>query len=198
MQNFASATANPSWRYSLRLPGAAMVGHAFLSPLSHLDPAHILDALPASVLVLDHELCLVYANAEAQTLLGLSFNRVRGRPLAELLRDPQSVVGALHAALEQQSAVSWTNVGLKATPVPGSATAEAIHLQANPFEDDMTGVHLIVKLSRAGRAPVRRAPRSRLRGSARVAPAAIAALPADVLHTTDLNNHDTDPLDPAT
>lgn len=174
-----------------------MVGHAFHSPLSHLDPAHILNALPASVLVLDHELCLVFANAEAQTLLGLSFNRVRGRPLAELLRDPQPVMTSLRGALEQQAAVSWTNVGLKSTPVPGSATADAVHMQANPFEDDMTGVHLIVKLSRAGREPVRRT-RSRLQRATVAAVSAVAAMTGDVLHKADLNNHETEMPDSTT
>lgn len=166
-----------------------MVGHAFHTPLSHLDPAHILDALPASVLVLDHELCLVFANAEAQTLLGMSFNRVRGRPLAELLREPQAVMSALRGALEQQSAVSCASVALKSAPIPGSATADAVHLQANPFEDDMTGVHLIVKLSRAGREPARRA-RPRLRRKTQVAATAASAMP--------LNTIDTESLDPTT
>ncbi len=135
------------------------------SPLAHIDPAHLLDALPTSVLVLDGELCLVYANAEAQALLGISFNRVRGRPLAELLSEPAGLVPNLHAALEERRAVSACDVMLKATPMQGSATAESVHLQANAFDDDMTGSHLVVRLIRAGRSPVPQRARSRRRAT---------------------------------
>ena len=40
------------------------------SPLSHFDPADLLDVLSTGVVVLDGHLCVVYANVGAQDLLG--------------------------------------------------------------------------------------------------------------------------------
>ena len=45
------------------------------SPLSHFDPADLLDVLSTGVIVLDSQLCVVYANVGAQDLLAVGLNR---------------------------------------------------------------------------------------------------------------------------
>ena len=55
------------------------------SPLAHYDPADLLDALATGIVVLDAQLCVVYANVAAQTLLAMSFKSARGRPFDELV-----------------------------------------------------------------------------------------------------------------
>jgi nitrogen-specific signal transduction histidine kinase len=135
-------------------------------------------------------LCLVYANAEAQALLGISFNRVRGRPVAELLREPTAITSRLRSAIENRTAMSASDVMLKAAPLQGSATAESVHLQANAFEDDMTGSHLVVRMIRAGRAPMPARARTRRRGAA-LASAALCATPLSPVEAAEA-------MDPAT
>jgi len=52
------------------------------SPLSHFDPAELLDVLSTGVVMLDGHLCVVYANVGAQDLLAVGLNSARGRPIA--------------------------------------------------------------------------------------------------------------------
>ncbi|HEY6453081.1 MAG TPA: PAS domain-containing protein, partial [Steroidobacteraceae bacterium] len=54
------------------------------SPLSHFDPADLLDALATGLVVLDSQLCIVYANVGAQDMLAMGLNQARGRPIGEL------------------------------------------------------------------------------------------------------------------
>ena len=61
------------------------------SPLSHFDPADLLDVLSTGVVVLDAQLCVVYANVGAQDLLAVGLNKARGRPITELFADPQAL-----------------------------------------------------------------------------------------------------------
>ena len=57
------------------------------SPLSHFDPADLLDVLSTGVVVLDAHLCVVYANVGAQDLLAVGLNKARGRPITELFAE---------------------------------------------------------------------------------------------------------------
>ena len=45
------------------------------SALSHFDPADLLDALSTGIIVLDAQLCAIYANVAAQDLLAFSLNQ---------------------------------------------------------------------------------------------------------------------------
>ena len=58
------------------------VERASPSALSHFDPADLLDALSTGIIMLDAQLCPVYANVAAQDLLAFSLNMARGRPFA--------------------------------------------------------------------------------------------------------------------
>jgi two-component system nitrogen regulation sensor histidine kinase GlnL len=51
------------------------------------DSGRILDSLSTSVLIVDRSRSLLYLNASAESLFGVSRNQVRGRPLAELVED---------------------------------------------------------------------------------------------------------------
>lgn len=66
-----------------------MSPHAFqeLEPsvLADFDTGRVLDELSFGIIVLDRQLCAIYANTIAQSLLGLHLPSMRGRPLAEFL-----------------------------------------------------------------------------------------------------------------
>jgi nitrogen-specific signal transduction histidine kinase len=65
------------------------------SPLSHFDPADLLDILSTGVVVLDGHLCVVYANVGAQDLLAVGLNKARGRPITGLFAEPLALDGIL-------------------------------------------------------------------------------------------------------
>ena len=67
--------------------------HALPSALSHFDPAELLDALSTGIVMLDAQLCAVYANVAAQDLLAFSLNQARGRPFGDFLHDCQRPAG---------------------------------------------------------------------------------------------------------
>ena len=71
------------------------------SPLSHFDPADLLDGLSTGVIVLDAHLCVVYANVGAQDLLAVGLNQARGRPLTQLFDDSQALDLLLRRSLER-------------------------------------------------------------------------------------------------
>ena len=81
--------------------GAAVaLEHGSPSALAHFDPADLLDALATGILMLDAQLCPVYANVAAQDLLAFSLKMARGRPFTELLHEPEG----LGAILRRQRA----------------------------------------------------------------------------------------------
>ncbi len=51
-----------------------------------LDPTDLLDALSTGIIMLDAQLCAIYANVAAQDLLAFSLNKARGRHLAIFCR----------------------------------------------------------------------------------------------------------------
>ena len=68
------------------------VERASASALSHFDPADLLDALSTGIVMLDAQLCPVYANVAAQDLLAFSLNMARGRPFADFLHDAKGLM----------------------------------------------------------------------------------------------------------
>ncbi len=59
--------------------------HSLPSPLSHFDSADLLNALSTGIILLDAQLCPIYANVAAQDLLAISLNQSRGRPFGDHL-----------------------------------------------------------------------------------------------------------------
>src|SRR5215813_10609686 len=100
-------------------PGAAVAfEHASPSALAHFDPADLLDALATGIVMLDTQLCAVYANVAAQDLLAFSLKMARGRPFIELLHDAEGLRGLLKRALETGEALADREVALRPAGAP--------------------------------------------------------------------------------
>ena len=54
--------------------------------LSHFQPGDLLDALSIGAVVLDAQLCVIYANSAAQDALAFRVNQARGRPFGDFFR----------------------------------------------------------------------------------------------------------------
>ena len=76
------------------------------SALSHFDPTELFDALSTGIIVLDAQLCPIYANVAAQNLLAFSLNQARGRPFGDFLHDTNGLLGILRRSLETGQGIS--------------------------------------------------------------------------------------------
>ena len=117
----------------------------FPSPLAHYDPADLIDALATGILVLDAQLCVVYANVAAQTLLAMSFKRARGRPFADLLADKNGLVATLKRARDQGDTFSERELAVQ--PSGPQREPRMLDVTVTPLEGQMTGTHLLLELS---------------------------------------------------
>ena len=88
--------------------GAArwLLNSACLRALSHFDPTDLFDALATGIIVLDAQLCPIYANVAAQDLLAFSLNQARGRPFGDFLHDTNGLVSTLRRALDTGQGIS--------------------------------------------------------------------------------------------
>jgi len=115
--------------------------YAIPSALAHFDPADLLDALATGILMLDAQLCPVYANVAAQDLLAFSLKMARGRPFIELLHEPEG----LGAILRRSLATGETIADRELTVRPAGSPREmrTLDVTLTPF-DGVTGRHLLL------------------------------------------------------
>jgi two-component system, NtrC family, nitrogen regulation sensor histidine kinase GlnL len=116
-----------------------------LSPLSHFDPADLLDALSTGIVMLDAQLCAIYANVAAQDLLAFSLNQARGRPFGDFLHDSSALTSHLRRALETGEGIADRELSLR--PVGASSTTRTLDLTITPLEGQITGTHLLLELA---------------------------------------------------
>lgn len=91
--------------------------------LADFDTGRVLDELSFGIMVLDRQLCAIYANVIAQKLLGLHLPSMRGRPLADFL-DLESL-GLRITPLSSQTAAGYFLVELSVAPSREAQAPEA-------------------------------------------------------------------------
>ena len=117
------------------------------SPLAHFDSSEMLDALSTGLLVLDAQLCVVYANVGAQDLLGLSLRQSRGHPVSELFADVQSLVELLRRSLQHGEICAGHEVALvPVATLHSTRTPVIVDITVTPLEGQITGTHLLLEL----------------------------------------------------
>jgi nitrogen-specific signal transduction histidine kinase len=120
------------------------------SVLADFDTGYVLDELSFGIVVLDEQLCTIYANAIAQNLLAVDAPGIRGRPLPQLLPRPGRFVCALRRALRTGAAVDYTlRLGFARWP----ENADSINVRIAPLRNRMSGAYVLVEMS--GRSWVR-------------------------------------------
>jgi nitrogen-specific signal transduction histidine kinase len=116
------------------------------SVLADFDAGDLLDALSLGVIVLDAQLCAVYANVTAEGVLALELEKVRGQPLPLFLPQPQRFIDAVGQALERKESVDC-DLARCAGRAPD--VVAPIFLRVAPLRDQMTGEHLLVEVRHA-------------------------------------------------
>jgi two-component system nitrogen regulation sensor histidine kinase GlnL len=119
------------------------------SPLSHFDPAELLDVLSTGIVMLDSHLCVVYANVGAQDLLAVGLNKARGRPIGELFSEAQVLDSILRRSLERTETCSGHEVVLTPTAAAGRREPVVVDVTVTPLEGQVTGRHLLLELADA-------------------------------------------------
>jgi two-component system, NtrC family, nitrogen regulation sensor histidine kinase GlnL len=111
-----------------------------------VDAARILDGLSTSVLIVDHAPSILFLNVAAETLLGVSRNQARGRPLAEFLSDASVLNGLVERALETWRPFSRRELALR--PVYGDSEI-IVDCTVAPYEDARAPHSALVEISDA-------------------------------------------------
>ena len=129
---------------------AGMSAHPqHFSPLSHLDSADLLDALSTGILVLDAQLCVIYANVGAQDLLATGLQMTRGRPLPTLFADGDVLRGLLDRSLARGETCAGHEVRLLPIGMPADSEPAIVDLIVTPLGGSITGTHLLVECADA-------------------------------------------------
>src|SRR5579863_3715088 len=114
------------------------------SALAHFDPADLLDALATGIIMLDAQLCPVYANVAAQDLMAFSLKAARGRPFAEFLHDPNGLNRILKRALESGEGIADRELAVRPAGAPRELRTLDVTITPLP---GMTGTHLLLELA---------------------------------------------------
>ena len=114
------------------------------SALAHFDPADLLDALSTGLVMLDAQLCPVYANVAAQDLLAFSLKKARGRPFTDLLYEPEGLGRILKRALASGEGIADRELAVR--PAAAPREVRTLDVTLTPLEG-LTGPHLLVELA---------------------------------------------------
>jgi two-component system nitrogen regulation sensor histidine kinase GlnL len=115
------------------------------SALSHFDPTELFDALSTGIIVLDAQLCPIYANVAAQNLLAFSLNQARGRPFGDFLHDANGLITILRRALDTSQGISDRELTVR--PIGSPREARVLDVTVTPLEGQVTGTHLLLELT---------------------------------------------------
>ena len=119
--------------------------HSLPSALSHFDPADLLDALSTGIVMLDAQLCAIYANVAAQDLLAFSLNKARGRPFSDFLHDTNGFTGILRRALDTGEGIADRELTVR--PLGALREPRTLDVTITPLEGQITGTHLLLELA---------------------------------------------------
>lgn len=115
------------------------------SALDHFDPTDLFDALSTGIILLDAQLCPIYANVAAQDLLAFSLNKARGRPFGDFLHDPNGLLGNLRRALETGQGIADREITVR--PIGSTREPRVLDITITPLEGQITGTHLLLELT---------------------------------------------------
>ncbi|MEJ0099894.1 MAG: nitrogen regulation protein NR(II) [Pseudomonadota bacterium] len=127
----------------------AMRDHSWFSPLSQFEPTELFDSLSTGIVVLDAQLCPIYANVSAQDFMAVSLRQARGRPFSELFYDPRQLLDVLRRSLTNLETCTQHELVLKAVGSAANREPSLIDLIVTPLEGQVTGTYLLLELTDA-------------------------------------------------
>lgn len=119
------------------------------SPLSRLEPTELFDSLSTGIVVLDADLCPVYANVSAQDFMAASLRHARGRPFSELFYDARPLVELLRRSLTRLETCSQHELVLKAVGSNANREPSLVDLIVTPVEGQGADIFLLLEMADA-------------------------------------------------
>jgi len=114
------------------------------SALAPFDAAELLDALSTGIVMLDAQLCPVYANVAAQDLLAFSLKKARGRPFTELVHESEGLARIIKRALASGEGIADRELAVRPAATPREV--RTLDVTLTPF-DGLTGRHVLIELA---------------------------------------------------
>jgi two-component system, NtrC family, nitrogen regulation sensor histidine kinase GlnL len=128
--------------------------------------SELLDVLSTGLVLLDAQLCVLYANVSGQDLLGMSLKQARGLRLGDLFAGAQPLLELLRRALEDHKSCAGHELALiPVATLPASRAPTVVDFTVTPLENPLAGRQLLLELVDA-RARQRIARESELRSRA--------------------------------
>jgi two-component system nitrogen regulation sensor histidine kinase GlnL len=117
------------------------------SPLAgHFHGSELLDVLSTGLVLLDAQLCVLYANVGGQDLLGVSLKQARGLPLGDLFAGAQPLVELLRRALEDNKSCAGHELALiPVATLPASRSPAVVDFTVTPLQNP-AGRQLLLEL----------------------------------------------------
>ena len=117
------------------------------SAIAHFEPADLIGALTTGIVVLDSDLCVVYANVAAQDLLAVSVNQARGKPFLSLVLEADSLGVLMRRALETGETLSEREMAVQAGPL--GRERRVIDVTMTPLDSEFERKYLLLEISDA-------------------------------------------------
>jgi two-component system, NtrC family, nitrogen regulation sensor histidine kinase GlnL len=127
----------------------ALRDESYFSPLSQFEPTELFDSLSTGIVVLDAQLCPIYANVSAQDFMAVSLRTARGRPFSELFYDPRQLLEVLRRSLDNLETCTQHELVLKAVGSAANREPSIVDLIVTPLEGQVTGTYLLLELTDA-------------------------------------------------
>lgn len=127
----------------------ALHDNSYFSPLSQFEPTELFDSLSTGIVVLDAQLCPIYANVSAQDFMAVSLRQARGRPFSDLFYDPRQLLEVLRRSLANLETCTQHELMLKAVGSAATREPSLIDLIVTPLEGQVTGTYLLLELTNA-------------------------------------------------
>lgn len=116
------------------------------SVLADFDAGDVLDIISLGIIVIDSQLCAVYANTRAEELLAVRVENLRGRPLASFLPQPQPFLQAAERAFQYEEVVTFDLTGYAERSSDGT---DVLDLRVMPLRNQLSARHLLLELRAA-------------------------------------------------
>ncbi len=100
--------------------------------------------LSTGIVMLDRQLCPVYANVAAQDLLAFSLKMARGRPFSDFLHDAEGLCRILRRALETGESIADREVAIR--PAGAPREMRTLDVTITPFSG-LTGTQLLLEIA---------------------------------------------------
>ena len=115
--------------------------------LGRFHGGELLEALSTGVVLLDAQLCVLYANVAGQDLLGVSLKQARGLPLGELFAGAQPLIALLRRALEDNTSCAGHELALiPVARLPAARTPALVDFAVTPLESALCERQVLFEL----------------------------------------------------